>query len=130
MKKQQPVKHPVVITEDDYRLLKPYIADTDNEMSLSYELKRAVIVNKDALPPHTVGLNSKVSVLDLDSNRVLDIVLVMPAYADMRKNKVSVLTPIGAALIGFRKAEEVQWRVPAGLKRFRILDVVNPLPQA
>jgi regulator of nucleoside diphosphate kinase len=118
-------RNPVVITEEDYRMLKPYVADTDNEMSLSYELNRALIVNKDAFPPHTVRLNSKISVLDLDTNKVMEITLVMPAHADMRQNKVSVLTPIGAALIGFRKAEEVQWKVPSGLKRFRILDVVN-----
>jgi regulator of nucleoside diphosphate kinase len=83
------------------------------------------VVKKDAFPPHGVRINSKVAVLDLETNRVLEFTLVMPGQADMRQNKVSILTPMGAALIGFRKAEEVQWKVPAGLKRFRILDVQN-----
>lgn len=120
--------NPVIMTEEDYNLLKPYVnalPDKNEDMSLANELKRAVIVKKDAFPPHTIKLNSKVSILDKDTERILEFTLVMPEYADMRQNKVSVITPIGAALIGFRKGEEVKWKVPAGLKRFRILDVVN-----
>ncbi len=121
-------QNPVVITEHDYNLLMPYINGTiaaGDEMTLAAELGRAVIVKEEAFPPHGIRINSKVSVLDLGTNRVLEFSLVMPQHADMRQNKVSILTPMGAALIGFRKAEEVAWRVPAGLKRFRILDVVN-----
>ena len=122
------LKNPVIITEEDYQQLKGYInydAGNDEEMTLSAELKRAVILSKDAFPSHAVRLNSKVSVQDLDTDRVIEFTLVMPAHADMHKNKVSILTPMGAALIGFRKGEEVRWKVPAGFKRFRILDVTN-----
>lgn len=121
-------KNPVVITEEDYQLLKAYISDDipqESEMTLSGELKRAVVVSKDAFPKHTIRINSKVSVLDLDTNRVIEFTIVMPAHADMRDNKISILTPMAAAMIGFRKGEEVKWKVPAGLKRFRILDVSN-----
>ena len=122
------LKNPVIITEEDYQQLKGYInhdAGNDEEMTLSAELKRAVILSKDAFPSHAVRLNSKVSVQDLDTDRVIEFTLVMPAHADIHKNKVSILTPMGAALIGFRKGEEVRWKVPAGFKRFRILDVTN-----
>lgn len=122
------LKNPVIITEEDYQQLKGYInhdAGNDEEMTLSAELKRAVILSKDAFPSHAIRLNSKVSVQDLDTDRVIEFTLVMPAHADMHKNKVSILTPMGAALIGFRKGEEVRWKVPAGFKRFRILDVTN-----
>ena len=122
------LKNPIIITEEDYQQLKGYInhdAGNDEEMTLSAELKRAVILSKDAFPSHAVRLNSKVSVQDLDTDRVIEFTLVMPAHADMHKNKVSILTPMGAALIGFRKGEEVRWKVPAGFKRFRILDVTN-----
>jgi len=121
-------KNPVVMTEEDYNLLKPYISrlpDKGNDMSLASELHRAVIVKKEAFPPHTVRLNSKVSVLDLETQKVMAFTIVMPKHADIRQHKVSILTPMGTALIGFRKEEEVQWQVPAGLKRFRILDVSN-----
>ncbi len=122
------VKNPVIITEEDFQQLKGYINHDDrqdDEMTLSGELKRAIILCKDAFPPHAVKINSKVTVLDLKTDRTIEFTLVMPAHADMHKNKVSILTPMGAALIGFRKGEEVEWKVPAGLKRFRILDVVN-----
>jgi regulator of nucleoside diphosphate kinase len=122
-------KNPVFITEDDFRLLKGYInqdPEREGEMTLSNELKRAVIVTKEAFPLHTIRLGSKVSVLDIVTSKIVEFTLVMPAHADIQKDKVSILTPMGAAIIGFRKGEEVQWQVPAGLKRFRILNVENP----
>lgn len=120
--------NPVVISREDYELLKPLIerrADKQDEMSLGYELSRAIIVNKDALPPFTVKLNSKVTVVNQETQRVMEFMIVMPEQADIAQQKVSILSPMGTALIGFRKGEEVLWQVPAGLKRFRILDVVN-----
>ena len=94
-------------------------------MSLAHELKRAVVVKKESFPKDGVRLNSKVSILDLDTQKVLEFTIVLSEYADIKQNKISVLTPMGAALIGFRKSDEVRWKVPAGLKRFRILNVVN-----
>jgi regulator of nucleoside diphosphate kinase len=120
--------NPVVITEEDYNLLKPLAGSMEGEMmemSLGHELSRAIIVKNDAFPPHTVRLNSKVTVLNLETERIMNFMIVLPEQADMGKQQVSVLTPLGTALIGFRKGEEVLWRVPAGLKRFRILDVCN-----
>lgn len=118
----------IFITEEDYNILKPYIdklPDRNDEMSLAHELKRAVVVKKESFPKDGVRLNSKVSILDLDTQKVLEFTIVLSEYADIKQNKISVLTPMGAALIGFRKSDEVRWKVPAGLKRFRILDVVN-----
>lgn len=118
----------IFITEEDYNVLKPYIdklPDRNDEMSLAHELKRAVVVKKESFPKDGVRLNSKVSILDLDTQKVLEFTIVLSEYADIKQNKISVLTPVGAALIGFRKSDEVRWKVPAGLKRFRILNVVN-----
>lgn len=118
----------IFITEEDYNVLKPYIdklPDRNDEMSLAHELKRAVVVKKESFPKDGVRLNSKVSILDLDTQKVLEFTIVLSEYADIKQNKISVLTPMGAALIGFRKSDEVRWKVPAGLKRFRILNVVN-----
>jgi regulator of nucleoside diphosphate kinase len=126
MKKHQE-KNPVIMIEEDYEMLRRFVrnAPQDDEMSLAYELSRAIIVKKEAFPPNAVRLNSRVSVLDLETEKVMEFTLVLPHEADIQQRKVSILTPMGTALIGFRKAEEVRWKVPAGLKRFRILDVVN-----
>lgn len=122
-------KNPVVMTRKDYNLLQPLILDmadkNNNELSLLKELDRSIIVTEEAFPPHAIRLNSKVSVLDLATQEVIDFSIVMPELADTRTNMVSILTPMGIALIGYRKAEEVHYRVPAGIKRFRILDVTN-----
>lgn len=119
--------NPVWICEEDYQQLKAYLgtSPSSQEMSLSHELQRAQIVPREKLPPHTVTLNSKVSILDLGSNKVMEFKLVMPAHADIKQNKVSILTPMGAALIGFKKGDDVNWKVPSGVKRFRILDVAT-----
>jgi regulator of nucleoside diphosphate kinase len=120
-------KNPVIMIEEDYLLLKRFVqnAPQDDEMSLAYELGRAIIVQKEAFPATAVRLNSHVSVLDLETNKIMEFTVVMPHEADIQQRKISVLTPMGTALIGFRKSEEVRWKVPAGIKRFRILDVVN-----
>ncbi|HTM67548.1 MAG TPA: GreA/GreB family elongation factor [Flavipsychrobacter sp.] len=121
-------RNTVVITEEDYRMLKPFtdrMPDKAQEMSLAYEIGRAVIVKKEAFPSHAIRLNSKVSVLDLETNKKMQFRIVMPENADMRQSKISVLTPMGTALLGFRKGEEIKWKVPAGMKSFRILEVDN-----
>ncbi len=121
-------KHPVIMTRKDYNLLHPLIAEKrndDSDCSLLIELDRSIIVTEEAFPAHAIRLNSKVSVLDLATHEVIEFSIVMPDQADSRRNKISILTPMGIALIGFRKAEEVHYRVPLGLKRFRILDVNN-----
>jgi regulator of nucleoside diphosphate kinase len=55
----------------------------------------------------------------------MELVLVMPDQADIKQKKISVMAPVGTALIGFKKGEKVNWHVPAGEKTFAILDVVN-----
>lgn len=121
-------KTPVIIREDDYELLRQFMNKSGSaagEMSLSAELGRAIIVKKDAFPPHAIRINSKVSILDEESGTMRELFIVMPQHANIKENKVSIISPIGSALIGFRKGEIVQWEVPAGLKTFKIIDVEN-----
>ena len=121
--------NPVVITQQDFDLLKPYFTKQKQnsvEMSLSAELSRAVILKIDAFPPHAVRLNSKVWIQEESTGKIMELVIVLPKNADIKAKKISVLTPIAAALIGFRKGETVRWKVPAGMKVFKIIDVVPP----
>ena len=122
-------RNPVIITQEDFELLKPYIGgttDDNNKMSLSYELKRAIIVKNDAFPAFAIRLNSLVSIEDLETGNVTQFTIVLPKQADIHSKKISVLSPMGAALIGFSKGDEVEWQVPAGLKRFKIVEVITP----
>jgi regulator of nucleoside diphosphate kinase len=120
-------KNPVLMTREDYRIIKRFLpyAPKDNRGSLAQELKRAIILNKFAFPRHAIRLNSAVSVLEVKSNRVLNFTIVAPGLANAAKKKLSVLTRLATALIGFCKGQEVCWPMPGGMKTFKILDVVN-----
>ena len=121
-------RNQVILGEDDFRQLKQFAENfpgNTNEMSLSYELSRAVVVENDQVPAGSIRLNSLVKVREVTSNKEMEFSIVMPAFADFKEKKISVLTPMGAALIGLSKGETVEWKMPAGMKKFKILDVIQ-----
>jgi len=119
------VKNPVTISEGDLKMLKQFIENQSvkDEMTLAYELKRAKVVKDDKLPADVIRLGSKVSVKEQTSGREMSFVIVMPAEADMKTQKISILTPMGTALIGLQKGNIVEWKMPAGMRKFEIIDV-------
>jgi len=60
-----------------------------------------------------------------DQDDLMELMLVTPDKADIKKRKISIMAPIGAALIGFRQGEKVKWSVPGGKKTFTIVEVIN-----
>ena len=116
----------VILSEEDFNLLKSFVtpsANDDNPMSLAYELSRAQIVKKDKVPADRVKIYSTVTIEDLVSKAKTKVTIVPPANADIKQQKVSVLTPIGSALIGLKKGDEVEWKMPVGLRKYVILEV-------
>jgi regulator of nucleoside diphosphate kinase len=87
---------------------------------LEQELDRAVEVSSRKVPANVVTMNSEVQVTDLDSRKTMTIRLVFPADADFERGKVSILAPIGTALIGYKAGDTVEWTVPAGTRRLHI----------
>jgi regulator of nucleoside diphosphate kinase len=121
-------RNTVILGEDDFRMLKQFAENfpsNPNEMTLSYELNRAIVVENDQLPEDSVRLNSQVRVKELASNREMEFCIVMPALADIKQKKISVLTPMGAALIGLCKGETIEWKMPAGMKKFEVIEVTQ-----
>ncbi len=125
-------KNPVVLCQEDFKKLSYLLnlkpGDKTDENTLAYEVQRAIIVKDSAFPANTIRLNSAVTVMDMETRKELEFVICLPNYADARSKKISVLTPMGAAIIGFRIGDEVEWRMPAGMKRLKILDVRQPGP--
>lgn len=119
------VKNPVTISEGDLKMLKQFIENqsVNDETTLAYELKRAKVVKDDKLPEDVIRLGSRVSVKELASGREMSFVIVMPAEADMKSQKISILTPMGTALIGLKNGNIVEWKMPAGMRKFEIIDV-------
>jgi len=123
----------VILSQRDFLILNDYVLnlhgmqvnERENYAKLSIELGKALKVSEEDFPADVVGINSKVTITDLATKRDMKITIVMPPKADIKEKKISVLAPIGTALIGFRKGQEVSWDVPAGKKTFLIADVDN-----
>ena len=124
--------NPVVLCEEDFSKLKQLVSLSgsakQDEMSLAHEIARAIVVKNDSFPPNTIRIGSTVSIEDVETKKLHEFTIVMPSLADIKRKFVSVLSPMAAAIIGFRKGEEVVWKMPSGLKRIVIKDVQTPLP--
>jgi len=92
--------------------------------ALAGELRRARVVPRSQLPPDVVTMDSTVRLRDLQTGEEETYTLVYPREADIGENKLSVLAPVGTALLGYRVGDVVEWPVPAGVARIRIEDVV------
>lgn len=93
---------------------------------LQEEISKAQVVARSELPNTVVTMHSTATVLDLKDNEKDSYTLVYPWEADVDKGKISILAPIGTALIGYREGDEIDWNVPGGITRLRILSVEQP----
>lgn len=94
--------------------------DGEDHELLHEEIDRAAILDDDALPAGVVAIGSTVSVLDLQSGARDVYTVVLPARADIAQRRVSVLAPLGTALLGCRVGDVIEWHMPGGLRRLRI----------
>ncbi len=91
---------------------------------LAAELDRASVVESKKVPASVVTMNSKVILHDLDTSEDETYDLVFPNEADANAGAISVLAPIGTAILGYREGDVVEWPVPSGLRRLRIEKVL------
>jgi regulator of nucleoside diphosphate kinase len=121
----------IVVTDSDFGRLQWLIEssrnlrqrDADHLDALERELEQAIIVKANEVPGNVVTMNSRVRVRDLDTRREVVYKIVFPREANAEKNLISVLAPIGTALLGYRAGSTVEWQVPSGLRRLQILAV-------
>ncbi|MDU4959351.1 MAG: nucleoside diphosphate kinase regulator [Sporomusaceae bacterium] len=122
------VSRSIYITEADLDKLKKLI-NTDKEFNrnhkdylekLELELARAQVVPPEAIPDDVITMNSQVLLRDLDYGDEMTYTLVYPADADLAQNKISVLAPVGTAILGYRSGDAVEWEVPSGSVRLRV----------
>lgn len=126
----------VILLKKDHAILNDYVrnlhgmqvSDKENFRRLSEELGKAKIVAEKNFPEDVVRINSTVVIKDIATNKEMTLTIVMPEHADIKQKRVSILAPIGTALIGFRKGREVSWEVPAGKKTFIIMNMDNSNP--
>lgn len=123
----------IVLSEMDYLRIKEHIQNFrlqgDARMAgyinnLESELNRAVVVPPEKIEDDVVTMNSTVRLLDLHTRDESVYTLVYPYEANIDQNKISVLSPIGCALIGYRVGEVVDVKVPSGIRQYRIQELV------
>jgi len=91
---------------------------------LEKELLRGKLVSPDEIPRDVITMNSKVSVLDLETGEETTYTLVFPADADISRHKLSILAPLGTALLGYRKNDIIEWKMPSGAKKIKVIDIL------
>ncbi len=117
----------IVITELDLKRLRVMIEDKkasggkkQHLLALEGELERARLVDSHEVPADIVTMNSEVLLRDADTGEEITLRLVFPDDADASANRISVLAPVGTAIIGFRVGDTVEWEVPAGMRKLVI----------
>jgi len=88
------------------------------------ELDRAQIVIPQKIPSDVITMNSKVVLTDLDSSEEETYTLVYPEHANMAEGKISILAPIGTAMLGYRVGDVFEWEVPAGRRRLKVTKII------
>jgi regulator of nucleoside diphosphate kinase len=92
--------------------------------ALQRKMNRAGVVRSDAIPSDVITLNSRVRVTDLDAAAHATHTLVMPARSSTARDAISVLDPMGVALLGRRQGHEIEIPLRSGLRRLKVEDVV------
>ena len=122
----------IYITELDYNRLTGLIDRTrerngdDREYlnKLETELERAEIVHPKDIPADVVTMRSKVRLKDLVSGESNTYSLVFPTEANFAEGKISVLAPIGTAILGYKRGDTIEWPVPSGLRRLKVEEIL------
>jgi regulator of nucleoside diphosphate kinase len=121
-------KRKIIMTSNDYNYLKELLSSkfthaigpSDFLESLEAELELAEVVNPDQVPKNIVTMNSTVKLRDRDTNEIETYTLVFPEDADIANGKLSVLAPVGTAILGQRVGDVLRWRVPSGWRRLKV----------
>lgn len=126
-------KMSIYITELDRQRLEKLIelaggrnGDDNHEYlrKLEHELDSAETVSPAEVPGDVITMRSKVRLRDLDTGDEMIYTLVFPSEAKFDEGKISVLAPVGTAMLGYRAGSRIEWQVPSGLRRLKVEEVL------
>jgi regulator of nucleoside diphosphate kinase len=92
---------------------------------LEAELERARVMSLAEVPDDVVVMNSNLECEIVGTGQRRRLQLVYPRHADANAGRVSVLAPLGCALLGLRVGQEIDWEMPGGPRRVRVLSVTR-----
>lgn len=125
-------KRTIYVTEQDMKRLRALIDETrrldrrgsEHLESLEAELSRGKLVAPADVLPDVVTIHSTVRLVDLDTSEELVYTLVFPNEADITQLRISILAPIGTAILGHRVGDAFTWKVPDGLRRLQVQEIL------
>lgn len=123
----------IIITDSDRRDLETLLSSEFVKVvgpsprfeELKAELRRAEVVSPEEVSKDVVTMNSTVVLRDLETDERETYTLVFPHEADIAAGRLSILAPIGTAILGERVGDEISWRVPDGWRRLKIEESVH-----
>lgn len=93
---------------------------------LSEEIARATVLPPSQIPPGVVTMNSTLTCVDVNSGKEHHFTLSYPSQADVSAGRISLLTPMGSALLGLSVGQSIDWPGPGGRElRVRVTEVAN-----
>ena len=92
--------------------------------NLRGELERAEVVAHEKIAADVITMNSTVTLVDQDTGEEETYTLVYPENADSAQGKISILAPIGTAMLGYRAGDVFEWEVPAGKRRLKVAKIL------
>ena len=122
----------IVLSQTDYENLNELLARLSSRRlpqveALENELAGAQIVGEEDLPKTVVTLNSSVEYEDLATGKTKRVQITLPEDADISRGRISVLAPVGSALLGLAVGQSIEWPLPGGRKtELRIRRVLAP----
>ncbi|HHY28499.1 MAG TPA: nucleoside diphosphate kinase regulator [Desulfitobacterium dehalogenans] len=87
---------------------------------LEHELNGADVVPSEGIPSNAITMNSKILLKDLETGEETIYTLVYPEDADLLEDKISILAPVGTAILGYREGDIIDWKVPGGVVRLKV----------
>ena len=123
----------IYITEVDRRRLEKLIeihgersrlANQEYLHRLGLELDRAEVVAPEDVPEDVITMRSRARLRDLNTREEMIYTLVFPAEANFDEGKISVLAPVGTAMLGYRVGDTIEWQVPSGLRRLKVMEIL------
>ena len=125
--------HSIIVTDADMDRLSRLVLALKHSLfldqlqleSLEQTLESAEVTSSERIPRDVIKMNSSIRVLDLDTRKKELYTLVFPENADISTSRISVLAPVGIALLGRRQGDVIETKVPGGARRLRVERVLQ-----
>lgn len=122
----------LIVEKNEFKIISELVKNIDvseNLMNqcihkLKQELSTAIVTEDEDFPSDVIRLNS---IVDVETPfGIMKAQLVLPNMSNTAEKKISLLTPMGSAILGYAEGDEIMWSFPNGEKLIKILKVVNP----